>query len=632
MKEKKIKDDRFYRSATVARGAIDAEARTVDLAFSSEAEIERYFGIEILSHDKDAIDLERLKNAAPLLVDHDPTDQVGVIEEVWIGADRMGRARVRFGKSARAEEVFQDVVDGIRQLVSTTYAIKELKLTEEHDDARDVYTVTRWEPLEISIVSIPADVSVGVGRSDELANGEQTIPISGEQRKITVSNKPEVTPAPTPALEPAPAPAVAVDVDKVRAEAADVERKRQNDIRDLGEKIGDTELARQFCDNGKTVSDFIEALRSRQQATPTPATPNPEDAMVGLTKKEARAYSFVKAIRALAFPNDKDHQEAAAFELEVSRAVAKQRGNDPRGILIPFDAVSARASDMVVGTDGDGGYLRGTDHRADAFIELLRNKTVLAQAGMTMMPGLTGNVAIPAQDGAATVDWLAEDGSVTASNLTVAQKTLVPHTISAATVISRRLLLQSAPAAEALVRDDLASVLAIGIDFAGLHGDSGSDADQPDGVEKTTSVGSVTCTALGWDTIVELETDVAVANADVGAMAYITNPKIRGKLKNVFLNSTAPVPVWQPGDHPLNGYRALVSNQVLATYDTNAESAIFFGNWKDLVLGLWGTGLDLIVDPYSGSSTGALKLVAFQDVDFAVRHPGSFSVCVDAPH
>ena len=199
MKEKKIKDDRFYRSATVARGAIDAEARTVDLAFSSEAEIERYFGIEILSHDKDAIDLERLKNAAPLLVDHDPTDQVGVIEEVWIGADRMGRARVRFGKSARAEEVFQDVVDGIRQLVSTTYAIKELKLTEEHDDARDVYTVTRWEPLEISIVSIPADVSVGVGRSDELADGEQTIPDLGERKEqIEMSEKLEATPAPTP--------------------------------------------------------------------------------------------------------------------------------------------------------------------------------------------------------------------------------------------------------------------------------------------------------------------------------------------------------------------------------------------------------------------------------------------------
>ena len=159
---KEIRADRSYRTAEV-RG-IDVESRSIEIAFSSEAEVRRYWGVEVLSHDPSAVVLDRLRGGAPLLVNHDTADQVGVIESVSIDPDRRGRAVVRFGRSARAQEIFDDVQDGIRKHISVGYAIHDATLTETRGDD-EVWTATRWEPFEVSIVPVPADISVGVGRS-----------------------------------------------------------------------------------------------------------------------------------------------------------------------------------------------------------------------------------------------------------------------------------------------------------------------------------------------------------------------------------------------------------------------------------------------------------------------------------
>jgi HK97 family phage prohead protease len=145
------------------RASIDKAARTVALSFSSEAPVERWFGSEILDHTPSAVRLGRLNNGGALLMDHDRSDQIGVVESATIGKDKKGRAVVRFGKSARAEEIFQDVLDGIRRLVSVGYRIHKTETKQEGGGVESV-RVTDWEPFEISIVSIPADDSVGVGR------------------------------------------------------------------------------------------------------------------------------------------------------------------------------------------------------------------------------------------------------------------------------------------------------------------------------------------------------------------------------------------------------------------------------------------------------------------------------------
>lgn len=147
----------------VAIRQIDNEARTVELAFSSETPVSRWFGDEVLSHDAGAMRLSRI-DGAPLLVNHDFDDQIGVVESIDIGSDRVARAVVRFGKGARASEIFADVADGIRKQVSVGYAVHKVEV-ESRKGQSDLVRVTDWEPFEISIVSVAADPTVGVGRS-----------------------------------------------------------------------------------------------------------------------------------------------------------------------------------------------------------------------------------------------------------------------------------------------------------------------------------------------------------------------------------------------------------------------------------------------------------------------------------
>jgi HK97 family phage major capsid protein len=250
-----------------------------------------------------------------------------------------------------------------------------------------------------------------------------------------------------------------------------------------------------------------------------------------------------------------------------------------------------------------------------------------------MLTGLVGNIAIPRQTGGATAYWVAESGAPTESAQAFDQVTMSPKTVGAFSDISRKLLLQSSIDIESFVRRDLATVLGLAIDLAGINGSGASN--QPTGVLNVSGIGSVAGGTNGlaptFAHIVELETDVAVANADIGSLGYMTNAAVRGKLKTTEKASSTGQFVWEGGE--LNGYRAKVSNQVPSNLTKGTSSgvcsAIIFGNWADLIIGMWG-GLDLMVDPYTGSTAGTVRVVALQDVDVAVRHAESFSAMKDA--
>ncbi|MBA2434875.1 MAG: phage major capsid protein [Pyrinomonadaceae bacterium] len=152
-----------YRDARISRRGIDEHARTAELSFASPDPYERSFGIEILDCTSTAVNLSRLNNGGNLLVDHDVKDVVGVVERAWCDGGK-ARALVRFGKGARASEVWSDVSEGIRSNVSVGYQVDELQESGKQGGQK-VFRATRWTPLEISIVSVPADATVGIGRS-----------------------------------------------------------------------------------------------------------------------------------------------------------------------------------------------------------------------------------------------------------------------------------------------------------------------------------------------------------------------------------------------------------------------------------------------------------------------------------
>ena len=420
-----------------------------------------------------------------------------------------------------------------------------------------------------------------------------------------------------------------IDLQAVRNDAAREEKERVRELIAYGEQFDRQKEASEAIDNGVSVDAFRKFVLDNLPETEVVDT----DGDLGMSEKEVQRFSFLRAINAQANPNDRKVQEAAAFELEASRAFAEKTKRQPQGIFVPPDVLKR---DLVVGTDSAGGYTVATDLLAANFIDILRNKMMVNQAGATTLSGLVGDVAIPKQTGGATAYWVAESGAVTESQQTFAQVTLAPKTVGAYTDMSRKLLIQSSVDIETLVKRDLATKLAIAIDAAALHG-SGS-SNQPTGIASTTGIGSVAGGTNGaapdWDDIVDLESEVAVDNADIGSLAYMTNAKVRGKLKKTLVTATyGDVMVWPVNATSINGYPVYVTNQVSSTLTKGTSSgvcsAIFFGNWADLLIGMW-SGLDLLVDPYTGGTSGTVRVVALQDMDIAVRHAESFAAMLDA--
>ena len=564
----------------------EVQDRIYEFPFSSEFPVARYFGNEILSHEASAANLSRLNDGAPLLFNHNPDKVIGVVERAYIdGKRRRGYARVRFSRNAFAQEILSDVKDGVLRNVSFGYSIDKMEERGSGD-----FVATAWSPYEISVVSVPADPGVGIGRSFE-------------------ADTPAASAAPSP--DPIPSMENATpDLAVVQAEAAQAERSRISDITALCDKHGMADLGRQMVESGRSIDEARAAVLDKLNIHQEPVTMQAAD--LGLSEKESRSFSFLRAINYLSNPTDRSAREAAAFEIEASEAAAAKLGRQSRGITIPQDVLRR---DLNVGAATAGGNLVATDLDAGSFIDLLRNASALDQAGATVLTGLTGNVAIPRQSGAATAYWVAESGSPTESQQTVDQVSLTPKTVAAFTDYSRRLMLQSSIDVENMVRNDLARVLALKIDLAGLYG-TGSNSE-PLGLKLTTGIGTENFAAAAptFEEVVALESDVATANALLGSPVYLMNAAMRGGLKTTKKDAGSGMFIMEGNE--VNGYRGVLSNQV-------AAGDLWFGNFADLIIGYF-SGLDIMVDPYSNSTSGTVRVVAMQDVDIAVRHPESFS-------
>lgn len=590
--EPELEEVRYSREGIETRAmafedqVIDTDARRVKIAVSSEEPVERSFGIEILDHKPGSIDLSFLNSGrAPLLLDHDPTKQIGVVESVTLdGSARRLRATARFGKNGLAKEVFDDVTDGIRANISVGYQINKLD-----KEGKETYRATSWMPMEVSIVSIPADRTVGVGRSaaDDLTTSIPATPI--KEAKMAE-----------------------FDLEAVKAEAARAAAKDAAEMIRLGASHNKRDLADKAIANGRSLAEFrgelLEAIGNKPLDT---------SADIGLTQKEVRKFSLMAAIRAMANPTDFRAQEEARFEFEASAAAQRAIGADAKGLLIPTDVLRSWAKRDLNTTDDSG--VIAQDFRGGDFIDVLRNASSVMQAGATMLTGLKGNVAIPKKTAGSSAGWIStEGGAASESEPTFGQVTMTPKTLGAFTDITRLMMMQSSPDIEALVRDDLSRAIALAIDLGALQG-SGSSG-QPTGIKNVSGVNKPTSFAAASPTfaeVVALETAVAEDNALLGNLAYILPASMYGALKTTAKASGQGLFVVEQPGNTINGYRAIVSNQV-------TSGDLFFGNFADLLIGMYG-GLDILVDPYTVSSSGTVRVRALQTMDVAVRHAVSFA-------
>lgn len=619
------------RTASVAH--IDTEARTVEVAFSSETPVPRWFGDEVLDHSENAMVSNRLDNGAAVLWNHDQDIQIGVVESAEIGADRVGRAVLRFGRSPRAEEIWADVADGVIRHVSVGYFVR-LARTEERENAPDKVTITKWEPFEISLVSVPADASVGVGRSAGEPPEDAQEDRGDSKNRSVVQN--EGTHNMTRILRHNGA-LVRAEVDgngqvikvlEVLESAEDTnallqqntqeEQQRTATLLQLGEQYSAQSQAADAIRNNTSVDEFTRSLLDHVNTRSAPSDPLSDNGgQVGLTDAEVQRFSFMRALRALANPTDTRLREEAAFEFEASNAAAQAMGRDAQGIMVPMDVLT-RA--LNTGTDGlspgnTGGLAVGTTLLAQSFIEMLRKRSIFLQRA-TPLGGLVGNFSIPGQAGGASGYWIDEDEDAREGTQDFRNVDLSPKTVGAYSEITRRMIMQSSVDAEAMVRRDLALALALTVDHAGFYGDGDK---KPRGIKNLQGVNAVAFDDLhpSYQELINMESEISTDNADVASMIYVGNAKFRGHCKSTekFKGSNGQ-PIWEKGNQ-VNGYDAEITNQI-------ELGDVFHGNFADAVVGAWG-GLDLTIDPYTHSTKGRLRIVAFQDVDIAFRNVESFA-------
>lgn len=601
------------RAAWDARAEVTADPELYRFSFSSEEPVERWFGTEVLSHDPSAPDFSRLNgNAAPYLWNHNPEVVLGKVEKAWQGADGRGYCEVRWSpntKTAGSDEAKRrtDIEAGIIPSVSFMYSIDDVV---ERDG---VMLVTRWTALEVSSVPIPADVTVGQNRSaaetpvnavhsirsdDSATSGSNTVSIS----VMTEHNQ---------------------NLDDVRS----AERERITTISALADRHGVKELGQQLISDGRSIEQAQDAVLSaigarKEEFTGLSHTAGGNE--VGLSDKEVREFSFLRIARHLADPGDRAAREAAGLELAASRAAESVYGRSAKGILIPNEVLTR---DQNVGTATAGGYGVATTLLTGSFIDLVRNRSAILPFA-TVLGGLQGNIDIPRKTSATQAYWLGESVAATETAVALGQIALTPKSLGAYVDITRRLLIQSSLDAENLVRADIAQSVALEADRVGLYG-TGTNS-QPLGLKNITGIGSVTFTGGSTKSIggtsydfgtfaqyIDLETAVAANNLDSGSQRYLVSSYARGALKQQpKIGTTFPEFVYG-GDNTINGYEAVVTNQLTG-------SNAFFGAFENAVYGFW-SGLDVTVDPYSLSTKGSVRIVAFQDLDFAVRYPGAFA-------
>lgn len=664
-----------------ARAAANGnEPATIPVALSSEFGVERYDFwederyTEILDHSPSAVDLSRAQNGLPFLDSHDMRRQLGIIENVRLGADKRLRGDVRFSRRAEAQDLKRDMLDGIRKDISVGYRIDRSNLEKTTKDGQTTLRVKRWTPFEGSSVSIPADPTVGVGRSarEDAPRSPAILTSARRGQEHTVENEK------TAAADASGA----VTNEKSRAqwitEGTEAEKKRADQITEIAAAHSiDFPKVREWIGGSKSVADIaMEALGIVKERGAKKQTVGEGKPAVELTEREQKQYSMQRAISLLVDEIDNPRRAASAnsFEREISQELEKNfpagAGIKRRGGLLiptftrtetvremqyglPYGSLSQRAG-LDSATSTKGAELKFTV--PGEFLPILRNFMALMRAGTTLMGGLQGPVAFPNQNGAGTASWVTENpgSDVADSNLTLQQITLAPKSLQSSTSYSRQLLAQSVIDIDGVVRMDLAAITALALDLGGING-SGSSG-QPTGILNTSGVGLLALGTNGatptYANLVDLETLVTAANADQWPLAHLVHPTTRGTFKKATpLSNTVGQPVWtapgtqnigdasiqgQPGSRvqgELNNYPAWASAQVPNNLTKGTSSgiclAIILGAFSQAVIGDWGM-FEIIVDPYRLKKQGMIELTSFAMYGFAVKYAAGFAKIIDA--
>lgn len=341
-----------------------------------------------------------------------------------------------------------------------------------------------------------------------------------------------------------------------------------------------------------------------------------------------KRFSMVKFIRQSIPGQVMDGVEAEVRQM--GQEEARSLGLNITGSYIPLAVMEGRAfTGQNATTPGDGGYLIESELK---YQEELRKRMVLSSMGTQVIGGLTGNITL-VKGKPVNASWEQENAAVAAQKKQFESESIAPKRLAMQMGISKQLLIQSSLDVEQMVMNDIMAAHAEALEDAAINGDG--SGNKPKGLLNVDGTKLVELDTNGkiptYADMVNMETELALLNADLGRLAYLTNPKIRGLFKTTLMSDGVSGYVWSGNE--INGYPAYASNFVpsnLTKGDASSKcSAVIFGNWNDLQILGWG-GMDITVDPYTQADAGAVRIIMNTFHNVFVPRPESFVLIKDA--
>ena len=623
------------RSASF-EGAEITDDRTLELSVSSELPYLRhsFWGsayYEEWAHDERSIDLSRFNDSAMLLFNHNRDQYIGVIQRAWVNDKKLMNV-VRFDTHDLAEQIYQSVKSGIIKNVSIGYEILELEKTKEAQNEPDTYRANLWMPFETSLVTVPADASVGVGRkyynlsptpSHENSSALETTELDQQSERELSGTEDSKTELPLMVDTPT------IDVEQERQ----LERDRIRNIQAGGKKFNCPELAEQAVEGGISEQDFFRQVLQKQNQQ-QPQEPVAGVVPVGMSNNERKKYSV---LRAVGYAAGHIPESECGLELEVSREIQKRNNNKPtKGIYIDQSELVAYRAPYETGVPAAAGNLIETELLSERFIDQLVNESAFMGMGITYLRDLTGNVEIPRESTFTTGYWVGEKQTIPEDEGTFDKIAMSPKKLAVLTKYTFEMTEQSSIDLEAYARRRLLRGLALELDRT--IGFGSGVGNEPLGIASHPETKSIVLGANGgaldWAALIAMQAELFANNA-MGNMGYVLNARTKAKLQTTLDQTTGSGNwIWQTqtqGDGTIAGYRAKCSNQIpnnLSKGTANDLTAVFFGDFSQVMVGMW-SGMEILANPYSEFSEAIIQVRAMQLLDLQLTRGDYFCVASD---
>lgn len=578
-----------FKRSLVIREATKLEDNSFEISFSSELPYLRMFNktkamYEVLSHDPSCVDLSRASDGLSLLWAHDETQQIGRAENIAIDpVEKKGTATIRFGSSQMAQEKFNDVANGIIKDVSFGYEVRAYKEVNSQDSKYPTAVVTNWMPYEISLVSVPADATVGVGRSLEDGLLENT---QAEEATETPEEETTEDSCEDSASEIEVNITVNINTTETPSEEA---------------SIPEEEKMKETCT--KSISHIEENNMDNKELEVAPVT-MPKSQEKTFETKDLRSYSIGKAINGIL------NGKLTGFEAEVGQEMSL-RGYQPS--TIPYEAFQ-RSTEMNFSTATAGQEMKVTEF--GSYLEMLLTGSALQKLGVPVL-NLNAPTTFPALDSVPTPTAKAETATGSAGAVVTRQVTFSPNILVSGFGVSRTALNYAPASLDSYLKTAIMKKHVQQFDINAI----------------TKLVTEITQTVAGNGTgtiaddiakIMQLATTVADVTDLNDSCAYLTRNAVLNNLKLVQRAGSLAIPV--ATQNTILDWKAVSSANVA---QVAAKDPIIFGDWSYAAFANFGGGVNIVTDIYGANAySDSVSLVAQAHYDAHIMNTLAFAKMV----